>query len=235
MVITSNLRFVVSVAKGYQDQGLPLEELIAEGNLGICRAFDRFDPEAGYKFITYAVWWIRQAILQALSEQTNLIRIPNSKQSVVATIEKTKTKMEKELQRSVSYGEVEEKLEDIDFSIFAPYNIIPLEKSFTDEKNNPIRDAIENQKSENPENTFFQESFEQELKEILEEFTPREQQIIKYYHGIGEPRGLTLEEIGYEFGITRERVRQIKEEILKKLRHQKRSTRLQPFLENAFS
>jgi RNA polymerase primary sigma factor len=230
-LINSNLRFVVSVAKEYVKQGLPLEELVAYGNLGLCKAFKKYDPERNMKFITYAVWWIRQAILQALSEDSHLIKIPHHRLVTKTKLEKTRAKLEQKLQREVSTLEVEEEIgKSLRSSTFEAYHILPLEKSFGKDDKSPIKNALENHETLDPEAHSDHESFLAELDDILSDFTEREQAIIKYYHGIGMVRNLTLEEIGVEFGITRERVRQIKLKVLEKLRHKSRKGRLQPYL-----
>lgn len=230
-LINSNLRFVVSVAKEYNRQGMTLEELVAYGNLGLCKAYAKFDPERNMKFITYAVWWIRQAILQALSEYNHLIRIPHYQRVTKTLLEKTKEKLEREKQRQVSNEEVEDEIgKKLKISTIEAYYVIPLEKSFSYDGNTPIKHIIKDEKAEDPEAVTNHESFISELDDILSEFSDREKTIIKYYHGIGVIRNLTLEEIGAEFGITRERVRQIKVKILEKLRHKSRRGRLQPYL-----
>lgn len=230
-LINSNLRFVVRTAKEYSGQGLELEELIAYGNVGICKAYSKYDPDSGYKFITYAVWWIRQSILQALNDHNHLIKIPHYQRVTKTTIEKAREKLERKFQRTVTYAEVEDEVgKDLKLSTLEAYHIIPLDKSFTEDGESPIKDILEDKGAINPIDFLEHESFMQELDEILEDFTDREKIIIKYYHGIGIIRNLTLEEIGTEFGITRERVRQIKEKVLQKLRHKSRSERLQPYL-----
>lgn len=230
-LINSNLRFVINVAKEYSNQGIDLEELVAYGNLGLCKAFKKFDPEIGNRFITYAVWWIRQSILQALSEHNYLIKIPPYQRVSNKVFLKTQEKLEQAYQREVSYNEIEEEiLRNLKKPSLNTYRVISLEKSFTKEKNSPIKEALADDNSEDPEAECDHESFLLELKSILNDFSEREQIIIKKYHGIDTIRNLTLEEIGVEFGITRERVRQIKKKILKKLKHKSRKDRLEPYL-----
>jgi len=231
LLINSNLRFVISIAKEYKKQGLPLEELVAYGNLGLCKAYDKYDPEKGNKFITYAVWWIRQSILQALNEHNSLIKIPHYQRVSYSLIEKTKENLERKYQREVSNFEVEEELgKKMNLSVAEAYHIIPLDKSYGKHGNYPLKNAIEDTDASDPESFSDHESFFMELEDILKDFTEREKAIIKYYYGIGIVRGLTLEEIGVEFGITRERVRQIKAKVIKRLQHKSRSGRLQPYL-----
>lgn len=231
LLINSNLRFVVNVAKEYKNQGLDLEDLVAYGNLGLCKAFKKFDPERGMKFITYAVWWIRQAILQALSEDNHLIKIPHYQVVTKGMLDKTRDKLEREEQREVSRHEVEDELgKSVKNSTMEAYHVVPLDKSYAADGKNPLANAISDDDASDPEATTDHESFLQELDDILRDFTDREKAIIKYYHGIGIVRNLTLEEIGVEFGITRERVRQIKAKVIERLQHQSRKGRLQPYL-----
>ncbi len=230
-LINSNLRFVVSVAKDYSNQGLLLEDLIAYGNLGICKAFAKYDPERGNKFITYAVWWIRQAILQALTEHNHLIKVPHYQRVTKSLIEKTKEELERTHQRSVGIDEVEQEIgKTVKVETLQAYHVVSLDKSFTEDGDAPLSNAIMNTEETDPDAESDHRSFLTELDDVLKDFTEREKTIIKYYHGIGTVRNLTLEEIGTEFGITRERVRQIKEKVLERLRHKSRSGKLQPYL-----
>jgi len=231
-LINSNLRFVINVAKEYINQGLPLDELVGYGNLGLCKAFEKFDPERGMKFITYAVWWIRQSILQALSEDNHLIKIPHYQVVTKNIVEKTHEKLEREYQREVAGVEVEAELsKNVKNETLDAYHIISLDKTYGDDNNTrAIGTAIGDISAIDPEDRTNHESFLAELNDILSVFTEREQAIIKYYHGIGVVRNMTLEEIGIEFGITRERVRQIKQKILKRLNHKSRRGRLLPYL-----
>ncbi len=230
-LINSNLRFVVKVAKEYAKQGLPLEELVAYGNLGLCKGFERYDPERGLKYISYAVWWIRQSILHALNEHTHLIKIPHYQRVTKTLMEKTKEELERENQREISDLEVEEFLgKKLNTSTIEAYHVIPIDQSFGTDGQHPLKNALEDMDAIDPEAVTYHQSFLTELNDILKDFDDREKAIIKYYHGIGVIRNLTLEEIGVEFGITRERVRQIKAKVLERLRHKSRSGRLQPYL-----
>lgn len=230
-LINSNLRFVVNVAKEYKSQGLELEDLVAYGNVGLCRAFNKYEPERGMKFITYAVWWIRQSILDALNKHNHLIAVPHYQRVTKSQLEKTQELLERKYQREVSLNEIEDYLgKKLQTSTMDSYHIIPLDKSFTSDGINPIKDALEDDAAVNPESKTYHESFLTELNDILKDFDDREQAIIKYYHGIGVVRNMTLEEIGVEFGITRERVRQIKAKVLERLKHKSRKGKLQPYL-----
>ena len=230
-LINSNLRFVINVAKEYVNQGLPLDELVAYGNVGLCKAFNKFDPTKNIKFITYAVWWIRQSILEALNEDNHMIKIPHYQVVTKGMVEKAREKLEREHQRDVSTQEVEDEIgKPISATTLEAYHIVPLEKSYANDGNNPIKNALSDEDAADPEAATDHKSFLTELDDILSDFSEREQAIIKYYHGIGVIRNMTLEEIGVEFGITRERVRQIKLKVLERLRHQSRKGRLQPYL-----
>jgi len=228
ILINSNLRFVINVAKEYMNQGIDLEELVAYGNLGLCKAYNRYDPETGYRFITYAVWWIRQAILHALSKHNYLVNIPQYKRLSSRALSKARDKLQKKLQREVSDVEIEEEL---NMKVLGTCRIISLDQSFAENPKNSLRNIIEDIDSKDPEAELDNESFLLELKDILKDFTEREKIIIKKYHGIGIIRNLTLEEIGVEFGITRERVRQTKKKVLQRLKHKSRSDRLKQYLD----
>jgi RNA polymerase primary sigma factor len=231
-LINSNLRFVVNIAKEYTKQGIELEELIGYGNLGLCKAFKKFDPEKNIKFITYAVWWIKQTILQALNENNRLIKLPQWKFISNNTINNTRDKLEKKHQREISTAELEEELgEYFSLSTSDIFKVISLDKSFTKDGKKSLQNAINDEDAIDPEANIEHESFLTELDLLLDGFEDREKTIIKYYYGIGIVRNMTLEEIGIEFGITRERVRQIKEKILEKLRHFSRKDKLQPYLD----
>ena len=232
LLINSNLRFVVDFSKEYQGNGLSKDDLIQYGSLGMCIAYDKFDPERNIKFISYAVWWVRQAILQALNDETHLVKIPNYQVVSKNMIEKTKEKLEQKYQRQISYAEVEEDLGKTGKKTnLASYSVIPLDKSYTTDGKGSLKDILPDANSIDPSAESEHESFLAELDNILSDFTPREREIVKMYHGIGIVRNMTLEEIGVDMGITRERVRQIKAKVLIKLRHKSRSDRLQPYLD----
>jgi RNA polymerase primary sigma factor len=218
-LITKNLRYVIDVAKGYQGQGLPREEVIAEGNFGICKAAERFDPERGMKFITYAVWWIRQSILQALSENTRVVRIPINK---INEIQKVRKSMERDMQNDNS-NPIEY---DIDHKILEMYSSFPVRLDSETAAEQPMIELFPNKDSLPPDSKFESESLRIDLETILDNLDEREIEILKYYHGIDEFRAFTLEEIGNILGLTRERIRQIKKKSLKKLRKNPKSRNL---------
>ena len=233
LVINSNLRFVVKVAKEYKGQGLELEDLIAYGNVGLCKAFPRFDPAKGNKFFSYAVWWIRQSILQALAEDNHMIKIPHYQRVTQNLINKTKEELTRDNQREVSIHEVEQALsKQVSATAVAACRVIELDKSYagSNDAGSALKHILKDESAIDPELVIDTESFLKELNSILSLFKDREREIVKFYFGIGETRSMTLEEIGSEFGITRERVRQIKEKLLIKLRHPTRSNKLKPYL-----
>ncbi len=219
-LIVRNLRYVIDVAKGYQRQGLPLEELIAEGNFGICKAAERFDPGKGMKFITYAVWWIRQSILQALSENTRVVRIPINK---INEIQKIRKIMEREMQEK---GDMSPSEHEVDPSVLEMYSAFPVRLDSETSSEQPVIELFPNKDAVPPDSNFESESLRIDLETILDNLDDREIEILKYYHGIDEFRPFTLEEIGNILGLTRERIRQIKKKSLKKLRRNPRSRNL---------
>ena len=229
-IINSNLRFVIEIAKEYEGQGLEFEDLVSYGNLGLCRAYEKFDSTRNIKFITYAVWWIRQAILQALNEDTHMIRVPHYKAVSKNTVEKTKEKLEHKHQREITTAEIEDELGKEISNSFDYFSVISLDKVFTGDTKTTLGGALKDPEGVDPELRADHESFLKDLNDLLSDFTEREKNIIKYYHGMGIVRNLTLEEIGLEFGITRERVRQIKEKVLKRLRHKSKKEKLKPYL-----
>ncbi len=219
-LIVRNLRYVIDVAKGYQRQGLPLEELIAEGNFGICKAAERFDPGRGMKFITYAVWWIRQSILQALSENTRVVRIPINK---INEIQKIRKIMEREMQEK---GDSTPSEYEVDPNVLEMYSAFPVRLDSETASEQPMIELFPNKDAVPPDSKFESESLRIDLETILENLDAREIEILKYYHGVDEFRPFTLEEIGNILGLTRERIRQIKKKSLKKLRRNPRSKNL---------
>ncbi|KYK22722.1 hypothetical protein AYK24_00410 [Thermoplasmatales archaeon SG8-52-4] len=219
-LIIRNLRYVIDVAKGYQGQGLPLEELIAEGNYGICKAAERFDPEKGMKFITYAVWWIRQSILQALSENTRVVRIPINK---INEIQKTRKLMEQDMQEK---GDLSPSEYEVDHEILEMYSAFPVRLDSETSTDQPMIELFPNKDALPPDNRFEAESLRIDLETILDNLNDREIEILKYYHGVDEFRPFTLEEIGNILGLTRERIRQIKKKSLKKIRRNPRARNL---------
>jgi RNA polymerase primary sigma factor len=227
-IINCNLRFVVQIAREYQNQGLALEELIQEGNLGLLKAFDKFDLSKGHKFITYAVWWIRQSITNAIHEHSRSIRLPLNKITNVTKISKLKDNLEQQEARQIGYTEISEYLEDpsIVEDLQFNYTIINLDKQQT-ENEKDLNDIIPDE-----DNDIFAslEPIKDELKLILNEFNEREIKILKMYFGIDHVRRYTLKEIGYELKLTKERIRQIKDKIIDKLQKRKRSEKLRGYI-----
>lgn len=228
-VIEANLKFVISVAKKYQGQGLDLDELVSEGNLGLVRAFHKFDTTRGVKFITYGVWWIRQAILNALHENAKLIRLPLNKITNVTKIGKAQDILRETLNREPSEEEISTYLDDPNVLKDLQYNytIIGLDTPFTNDGKD-LNNVIPDEDAEDPKH--YEEEFQKELEDIIKDFPEREKIIIRMYYGIGYLRAFTLKEIGKEFNLTRERIRQIKEKVIKKLRIRHRKEKLRLYL-----
>ncbi len=230
----ANLRFVVSVAKQYQSQGLSLGDLINEGNLGLIKAANRFDETRGFKFISYAVWWIRQSILQALAEQSRIVRLPLNRVGTMNKIGKAFSALEQEFEREPSPEEIAKQLEISDFEVSETLQKsgkhLSLDAPFSEEEENRLLDIIENQELPSPDNTLISESLRIELDRAFSTLTIREAEVVKLYFGLDQETPLTLEEIGERFELTRERVRQIKEKALRRLRHASRSKPLRGYL-----
>jgi RNA polymerase primary sigma factor len=233
-LVRSNLRFVVSVAKSYQNHGLSLEDLINEGNLGLVKAAHRFDETRGFKFISYAVWWIRQAILQAIAEKTRMIRLPLNRIGTLTKISKVYSKLEQEFERSPTNEEIASILDidsdDISNTIKKASRVTSLDSPIISNSNSRLIDIIEDQDELKPDYELIDESLKNEVIHILKGLTSRESKILKLYFGLDGERARTLEEVGMEFRLTRERIRQIKEKALKKLRHSSRSKVLRQYL-----
>ncbi|MEX1011775.1 MAG: RNA polymerase sigma factor RpoD/SigA [Balneolaceae bacterium] len=230
----ANLRFVVSVAKQYQNQGLSLGDLINEGNLGLIKAAKRFDETRGFKFISYAVWWIRQSILQALAEQSRIVRLPLNRVGALNKIGKELSKLEQEYERVPSAAELAESLEMTVSEVADTLKIsgrhLSVDAPFAQGEDNRLLDVLENEEIPDPDNELMGESLKVEIERALSKLTKREAEVIRLYFGIGREHSLTLEEIGERFDLTRERVRQIKEKALRKLRHHNRSAALRAYL-----
>jgi RNA polymerase primary sigma factor len=230
----ANLRFVVSVAKQYQNQGLSLGDLINEGNLGLIKAAKRFDETRGFKFISYAVWWIRQSILQALAEQSRIVRLPLNRVGALNKIGKELSKLEQEYERLPSAHELAESLEMTVSEVADTLKIsgrhLSMDAPFAQGEDNRLLDVLENEEIPNPDFELMGESLKVEIERALSKLTKREAEVIRLYFGIGREHSLTLEEIGERFDLTRERVRQIKEKALRKLRHHNRSAALRVYL-----
>jgi RNA polymerase primary sigma factor len=223
-LIVHNLRYVVEVAKSYQGQGLPLEDLVAEGNLGICKAVDRFDPTRGMKFITYAVWWIRQSILQALSENPRVVRIPINK---INEIRSARAREDQNLQKTGGFRE--EKNYNLD-EYMHMYTSYPVRVTSTTKTDQPILELFIDKESVPPDESLKNDSLRIDLETILENLNAREAEILRLYHGMDEFRAFTLEEIGNIIGLTRERVRQIKKKALRKLRKNNKHDTIRHYL-----
>ena len=231
----ANLRFVVSVAKKYQNQGLSLGDLINAGNLGLIKAASRFDETRGFKFISYAVWWIRQSILQSLAEQARIVRLPLNRIGVLNKIEKIFTSLEQEFEREPSASEIATQLKinlsDVFEALNSPGTYLSLDAPFNREEENRLIDLLENTELPPPDKSLLSESLLIEIEKALSTLNKREAEVIKLYFGLGRENSLTLEEIGEKFDLTRERVRQIKEKALRRLRHASRSKLLRKYLE----
>jgi RNA polymerase primary sigma factor len=233
-LVKANLRFVVSVAKQYQNQGLSLPDLINEGNLGLIKAARRFDETRGFKFISYAVWWIRQSILQALAEQSRIIRLPLNQVGSLNKIKKATSKLEQKFERTPSAEEIAEKLEVPNYKIDAAKKIttryISMDAPLTQDDETKFLDVFVTDETPNTDDFLMKESLAREIQRSLATLTKKERDVINLYYGIGIPHGLTLEEIGAKFDLTRERVRQIKEKAIRRLKHTSRSKLLKAYL-----
>lgn len=230
----ANLRFVVSVAKQYQNHGLTLGDLINEGNLGLIKAAKRFDETRGFKFISYAVWWIRQSIMQALAEQSRIVRLPLNRVGSLNKISKTFSELEQKFQREPSPEEMAEVLETTPEEVSANMKIsgrhISMDAPFVNGEENGLLDVLENTSEETPDATLMNDSLRREVQRALSTLTQRESDVIALYFGLNGEHPLTLEEIGEKYNLTRERVRQIKEKATRRLRHSSRSNSLKPYL-----
>ena len=233
-LVEANLRFVVSVAKDYQGQGLPLTDLINEGNMGLMKAAGRFDETRGFKFISYAVWWIRQSILQALAEHSRIVRLPLNRVGTISKITKQAEKLEAEVERSPNEEEIGRNLEMTSDEVIDAMRISrrhhSLNAPFRDGDKNSLIDIIEDDGQIDPDEPLMAESLKDEIRQSLDTLKDRERQVIKMYFGIGRDYALTLNEIGEEFSLTRERVRQIKEKAIRRLRHRSRSKSFRTYL-----
>ncbi|MBX7226650.1 MAG: sigma-70 family RNA polymerase sigma factor [Chitinophagales bacterium] len=233
----ANLRFVVSVAKQYQNQGLTLSDLINEGNLGLIKAAQRFDETRGFKFISYAVWWIRQSILQALAEQSRIVRLPLNKVGSLNKINKAFSQLEQEFEREPSADELAEMLEigreEVETTLGVAARHVSVDAPFQEGEENSLLDVLENTNSPRTDTHLeYMESLRKEIERSLSTLTDRQKDVIKYYFGIGVEHSMSLEDIGEKFGLTRERVRQIKDKAINKLRATSRSKLLKNYLGN---
>ena len=230
----ANLRFVVSVAKQYQNQGLTLPDLINEGNLGLIKAAQKFDETRGFKFISYAVWWIRQSILQALAEQSRIVRLPLNKIGSINKINKTYASLEQKYEREPSADEIANVLEisanDVRESQRNSGRHISMDAPLVDGEDSNLYDVIMSGESPNPDDSLINDSLRTEIERSLTTLTDREADVIRLYFGLGSKHAMTLEEIGEKFDLTRERVRQIKEKGIRRLKHTSRSKILKTYL-----
>jgi RNA polymerase primary sigma factor len=230
----ANLRFVVSVAKQYQNSGLTLGDLINEGNLGLIKAASRFDEKRGFKFISYAVWWIRQSIMQALAEQSRIVRLPLNRIGSSTKISKTFSELEQKFQREPSPEEVAEVIgmtpEEIRDSLRTSGRHVSVDAPFAQSEEGSLLDVLSDANESNPESEMMNESLVKEVQRCLATLTVREAEVISMYFGLNQKQPMTLEEIGDKFNLTRERVRQIKERAATRLRHASRSKTLKSYL-----
>jgi RNA polymerase primary sigma factor len=231
----ANLRFVVSVAKQYQNQGLSLPDLINEGNLGLIKAAQRFDETRGFKFISYAVWWIRQSILQALAEQSRIVRLPLNKVGLTNRIQKAYSQLEQEFEREPSAEELAEVLEldieEVSSSLGIAARHVSMDTPLSEGEDNTLIDVLENPNAEMANaNIEHKESLKQEIDRSLKTLTERQKEVICFFFGIGVDHPMSLEDIGEKFNLTRERVRQIKDKAITKLRSNSRSKMLRSYL-----
>lgn len=230
----ANLRFVVSVAKQYQNQGLSLGDLINEGNLGLIKAAQRFDETRGFKFISYAVWWIRQSILQALAEQSRIVRLPLNRVGSLNKISKTFSALEQKFEREPSPDELADVLEVTTAEVVDTMKIsgrhVSMDAPFVQGEENSLLDVLENDMDNKPDDGLMNDSLRREVQRALSTLTQREADVISLYFGLNGEHSMTLEEIGEKFSLTRERVRQIKEKAIRRLRHTSRSKALKPYL-----
>ncbi len=230
----ANLRFVVSVAKQYQNQGLSLPDLINEGNLGLIKAAKRFDETRGFKFISYAVWWIRQSILQALAEQSRIVRLPLNQVGSLNKIKKASSKLEQRYERMPSADEIANQLELPEHKIDAAMKIstryVSMDAPISQEDDTKFLDVFVTDDNPTTDNDLIHESLGKEIQRSLSTLSEKERDVINMYYGIGENHEYTLEEIGAKFDLTRERVRQIKEKAIRRLKHNSRSKLLKAYL-----
>jgi RNA polymerase primary sigma factor len=232
-LVKANLRFVVSVARNYQNQGLPLSDLINEGNLGLIRAAKRFDEKKNFKFISYAVWWIRQAILQALAEQSRIIKLPLNRVGTIHKIGKAQSRLEQKYRRIPNVEEIARELkideEEVQETIKIGNSHMSLDAPLQQGEDSKLLDLLQDEDQELPDDGVLEISLQEEINQTLDTLTNREKEVIKLYFGIGEETSHTLEEIGQRFNLTRERARQIKEKALRRLKHSSRSQRLKVY------
>lgn len=230
----ANLRFVVSVSKQYQNQGLSLPDLINEGNMGLIKAAQRFDETRGFKFISYAVWWIRQSILQALAEQSRIVRLPLNKIGSINKINKAYAALEQSLEREPKPEEIatylEISIEEVKESQKNTGRHVSMDAPLVQDEDNNLYDVLRNDENITPETELLYDSLRKEIDRAVSTLTPREADVVRFYFGLGDSHPMTLEEIGEKFDLTRERVRQIKEKAIRRLKHTSRSKILKTYL-----
>ena len=230
----ANLRFVVSVAKQYQNQGLSLGDMISEGNLGLIKAAQRFDETRGFKFISYAVWWIRQSIMQAIAEHARLVRLPLNRISSLGKIHRAYIELEQKFEREPTNEELASQLEmtaeEVERNLKLRSRHVSMDAPFAESEEGSLMDVMTDEDEDTPEDHLMRDSLRVEIVRALNTLTEREREVIVYFFGLNSQNNLTLEEIGQQLGLTRERVRQIKEKAVRRLRHTNRSKTLKPFL-----
>jgi len=235
-LVKANLRFVVSIAKQYANQGLPLEDLINDGNLGLIKAAHRFDEKRGYKFISYAVWWIRQAMLQSLAEHSRIVRLPLNRAGTLYRIGKASRQLDQELGRSPSAKEIAKKLklseEEVENTMHIANTHVSLDDPYsTEQDDTSLVDYLQDDSSPMPDEQTYGRALSHDMEKALATLSEREKQILSMYFGLNSEEPLTLEQIGKELGLTRERIRQIKEKAILRLRHSSRARFLQGYME----
>jgi len=233
-LVKANLRFVVSVARQYQNYGLPLLDMINEGNMGLMRAAKKFDETRGYKFISYAVWWIRQAIIQAIANQSRTVRVPVNRSEELRRIKQTSKYLQHELGRKPEVDEIAEEMDttvaEINEALSSFSHCISLDVPFNHDDDRSLLDLLPDEMQTAPDESAIMQFLKSDVGQVLGTLPVREAEVIRLYFGVGNDRSHTLEEIGVRFGLTRERIRQIKERALQRLRHASRSGKLSPYL-----
>ena len=233
-LVNANLRFVVSVSKQYQNQGLTLGDLINEGNLGLIKAAKRFDETRGFKFISYAVWWIRQSILQALADQSRIVRLPLNKVGSIGRIGNTSAKLEQELEREPTVEEIAEAmdipLQEVENALRSTGRHLSIDAPLTDGEDNTLLGILDSNDEPRPDVQLINESLQKEINRVISTLSEKERDVLKFYYGLDGGPAHTLEDIGEKIGLTRERVRQIKEKALRRLRKSSKSKILKAYL-----
>ena len=234
-LVEANLRFVISVAREYQNQGVPLADLISAGNIGLITAAERFDETKGFKFISYAVWWIRQAVLQTLAEHSRVVRLPLNRVDLLRRISRFSSDRQQETSQRPAEEEIAEELgisvDQVMETLASGQRILSLDATFDDNDENSLMEIMADSRQEPPDALLMRNSLEEEIEMALGTLEEREAEVVRLYFGLGGVNEMTLEEIGVKFGLTRERVRQIKEKALRKLRHPTRGKKLIPYAE----